>query len=465
MRHFIYILNSLFFIILILWGGVAFWGYPKQTISTDENRNLRSFPNISVKNIFSGKFEKEFEEYYNDHFPLRDKWINFAHQLDILKGIQEQEIRVVNIQHSAEEKIPETENNDDLETVTNNQNPNESGSVELEQHYPNLVEEIDNNKDVLSENKLIENTDQSEKVEDQEFSKIKGVVIVNNRVLQIFAGSKSTITPFTNMLNKYRTILPNEVKMYAMITPSGSDFYLPYQINKGKLKEKENINLFKTIISPEINFIADYDELSQHKKEDLFFKTDHHWTALGAYYAYLAFAKQANFIPLKLNEMAFIKKDKTFLGSLYNYTKDQQLKKNPDLLEYYKIPDEQSITVKIYPNKKLDQSYNSSLYKEINNSYLVFLGGDYPLIHITNHKLNNNRKILIVKDSFGNAFIPYLASHYQDIYVVDYRYFKGNIPDFIKEHHINEFLYMHNSFAANSKAAVKFGSMMLNKGK
>lgn len=458
MNKFISAVNGIFFIILITIGGSIFWALPKQTISNDENRKLIEFPELNINTVFSGSFEKAFEEYYNDHFPFRDTWMNFASHLQALKGNQEQEIRVINLNsHPIEDTTEsnlEDEKEDSVEEQAKNSVQDMSQPLQLEQKHEEIYIKPETE---ISTQKAKEDTDTHQTSLEEEFSKVKGVVIVNGRVLQVFAGSKHTILPYANLLNEYRKKLPTDTKIYTMMIPSGSDFYLPYQVNKGVLKEKENIEVFEQLLSPEIISIPAYTEITPHKDQYIQFRTDHHWTGLGAYYAYIAFAKKAGFTPLNLNEMQFVRKEKTFLGSLYNYTKDAQLKKNPDILEYYKVPTEPTVTV----FTKQQTSFKGQLYSEKNNSYLVFLGGDFPLVHIQNNKVES-RSLLVIKDSFGNALIPYLTSHYRDIYVVDYRYFKNSIPKLIKKYAIKELLYAHNTFAANSKAASKFGEIMLN---
>lgn len=418
---YIWLLNSCLFVIVLIVGGVAFWTLPQQSISEDEKRELKARPVATSESVFSGRYEKDFEEYYNDHFPLRDRWIEFANVLNTFKGQQDQEFRVINTQSP----------------------PVNTGAIAAAQ-----------NEVVTGD----ENEEAEEEALAAEFTKVRGVVVVDGRVVQNFGGSKATITPFANLVNDYRAALDG-VKMYTLAIPAGSDYYLPKQVTGGAKKEKESIDLFNSMVDPSIINVPAYDELAKHKKEYIAFRTDHHWTGLGAYYAYVAFARSAGFEPLRLDEMEHIKADKTFLGSLFSYTKDQALKKNPDLLEYYKIPNSYKVTI-----HKGKAQTAGDLYVSWSNNYGLFLGGDHPLTHI--HADNGSgRKILMIKDSFGNALAPYLAAHYDDVYVVDYRYFKKSlgktVPQFMKENGVGEFLYAHNTFAMNSQAAVKLGRDML----
>ena len=83
------------------------------------------------------------------------------------------------------------------------------------------------------------------------------------------------------------------------------------------------------------------------------------------------------------------------------------------------------------------------------NTYSVFLHGDFPLLHVqtSNH---TGRKIMIVKESFGNAFAPFLISHYDDVYIVDQRYFELGVEDFVQENGITDLLFLNNIFAVNT---------------
>lgn len=83
------------------------------------------------------------------------------------------------------------------------------------------------------------------------------------------------------------------------------------------------------------------------------------------------------------------------------------------------------------------------------NTYSVFLHGDFPLLHVQTSN-NTGRKIMIIKESFGNAFAPFLVSHYDDVYIVDQRYFELGVEDFVRENGITDLLFLNNIFAVNT---------------
>ncbi|OOR93516.1 hypothetical protein B0181_00225 [Moraxella caviae] len=430
MKNIIMILNSMLFIVALVVGGIAFWFMPQQTISEDENRELAPKPVATKDSVLSGEYEKSFEEYYNDHFPYRNLWIGFANHINTIKGIKSQEFRVIEPATPPASHSTTTQNAATDEAVNKEQDP-----LDFE-------------------------------VDDAEFNRIKGVIVVDGRVVQNFGGSKATVSPYADMLNTYRNTLDASVRMYAMMIPSGSDFYLPKQVNDGIKKEWENIQIFNSLLDLGILPVPAYEEMLPHRDEYIAFRTDHHWTGLGAYYAYRAMARTAGFTPVELDQMQIVKQEKSFMGSLYNYTRDQELKKNPDFLEYYKLPNHDDISVTIN-TKKMDHNNADAgspwvLFAESSNSYGAFLGGDYPLLRIKT-KNTSGRKIIVVKDSFGNALAPYLAAHYDEIYVIDYRHFKGSLPKLIQDYQVTDLLFAFNTFAANSNSVVKFGTAMLNR--
>ena len=117
-------------------------------------------------------------------------------------------------------------------------------------------------------------------------------------------------------------------------------------------------------------------------------------------------------------------------------------------MEYF-IPDVQA---QAYIVQK-DQPYSKSewmVWAESvsgSNSYLVFLCGDAPMIQIDTGT-RNGKSIVVVKESYGNAFVPFLIPHYEHIYVVDERYFQTSLVDFIQKNNVDDLLFLNNAFSA-----------------
>ncbi len=156
--------------------------------------------------------------------------------------------------------------------------------------------------------------------------------------------------------------------------------------------------------------------------EYLFFRTDHHWTAQGAYRAYEQFAKAAGFTPTALED--FISHQyEGFLGSFYNSTKSKALKATPDTVFAYEPPSTNTIHIKTEDSDDwryviIGNVENSSA----GNKYGTFIGGDNPFSYIENPNLDDGSAVMLIKESYGNAFAPFLVENYQYVYIVDYRY-------------------------------------------
>jgi hypothetical protein len=190
------------------------------------------------------------------------------------------------------------------------------------------------------------------------------------------------------------------------------------------------------------------DEIRKHRTEYIYFNTDHHWTSLGAYYAYRAFCATAGLTPVSLDTVAY-KTKASFLGSLYRLTKDPGLQSNPDSVRYYLFKDSMNFFIGSNAPGYWAPSHMYAEQASGDNSYSVFLQGDLPICKMeTQHK--NGRKIVVVKESYGNAFAPFLINNYEKVIVVDSRYYSGDFLGMIKAEGINELLFLNNIFAAHT---------------
>jgi hypothetical protein len=411
MRHLVTIL----FLIIIFVGGILFLVLPHKTISVNEKRKLSPFPSLSYENYYTGKYTDSIDFFYSDNFLFRDQLISIANQIKEIKGLKSNDIVIYSKNKTSNDLIDKTKQstNGNLDTI-----------------------------------KIVN--------EDHEYQNIKSVIVYKNRALQMFAGSSKMAINFSKLMGEYKQTFPN-LNVYCMAVPVGADFYLPSNINKNT--EIKFINSLYNSLSTGVLPIRAYESMKPHYKEYLQFNTDHHWTGRGAYYAYVAFCNTigVNPVPLeKLNRKVI----PNFLGTLYYYTLSEGLKNNKDSVEYFKVLVD---TKSEYYPKNSSKPIKSSLYAEFakgGNAYGVFLGGDFPLTKITT-SVKNGKKILIFKDSYGNAFTPYLASHFEEIYVIDYRYFEGGVKKLITENRITDILFAHNVFMFNASYTISRERNML----
>jgi hypothetical protein len=293
------------------------------------------------------------------------------------------------------------------------------------------------------------------------------IIILGTSALDIPTGSEEIIGRYSTAINNIQTALGDQVRMISLVTPNSGQFYSPTEFHTGSHDQKWMIDLCYSNMNVDVMTVDAYSVLEKHKKEDIYFRTDHHWTALGAYYAYTAFCETVGFEPVKLDQFRTGSYD-GFVGSMYGYTsqypQSQVLKENPDTLVYYcPIEDTQAA---FFANAQMDmaQAYwidvvNTNLPDSERNRYMCFLSGDHPVVRITSSA--DGETCLVLKDSYGNAFIPFLTSHYSEIYVIDPREFNAdgkpalNLVAFAEEHEIDDVLALNYPFMINRKDYVK----------
>lgn len=200
-------------------------------------------------------------------------------------------------------------------------------------------------------------------------------------------------------------------------------------------------------MDPSVNFVNVYSEMYDHRNEYLYFKSDHHWTQRGAYYAYRAFAESVGLEPTPLDDFDYSILNDSYNGSLYQYTQDERVKAFTDVIESFSSRKQCTITVTTSSGSTLT---GTSCVSPYNKTYAGFIYGDNPYTVINVPENPQDKNILVFKDSFGNAFVPFLCEHYGNIFVVDVRYSSFNIYDNLKDNGITDIVFVNNIQAANS---------------
>lgn len=184
-------------------------------------------------------------------------------------------------------------------------------------------------------------------------------------------------------------------------------------------------------------------KLSIHREEPIYYKTDHHWTALGAYYGYQSWAESIGMAPWKQEAFNIRQVSSNFYGTIHSKL---NRKTDPDTIELY-LPKEESDYLVYYDGGKEPAN---SLYQlkalEGKDQYAVYLDGNHGLTEIVNQNIEpdgEQSKLLVIKDSFANSFAPFAANHFRTTYLVDLRYFNLDITQFVKENGITDILLLY----------------------
>lgn len=187
-------------------------------------------------------------------------------------------------------------------------------------------------------------------------------------------------------------------------------------------------------------------ELSGHQDEYIYYRTDHHWTTLGAYYVYRAWAKKTGHIPGEWKDYDRETVFRDFYGTTYNKV---HIRVPADSIELFHHPNQKGVKVDFGDETPVSDSfYFPEAAAEGFDRYRVFLSKNAARIQITT-KAATGRSLLIVKDSFANCFVPFLAGDYETILMADCRYGKENIREILaKQDEITDVmvLYQANQF-------------------
>lgn len=210
------------------------------------------------------------------------------------------------------------------------------------------------------------------------------------------------------------------------------------------------INKVFSGLNNNINTINPYEALNENKNDYLFYKTDHHWTSKGAYIAYKAMSEKLGFTPTPIDHFNIVTVTNSFYGSLSSQI-GMQVKK-ADSIDVY-IPKESDFVVNYVDEQKKSTSLFDSTYLDKKDKYEVFTGGNHPLINIKTLG-DPNKKLLLIKDSYANSFLPFLTSHYGEINVVDLRYFYDDLDKLIENREITDVLFLYNVNTFNSDDSI-----------
>ena len=252
---------------------------------------------------------------------------------------------------------------------------------------------------------------------------------------EMLENNLNSIITFTNNYNKEVDffIIPNSYAVYDELTPR----YLPLV---DQLSLINSINSYLSLKSNDhINTINVAEELLKNKDDYIYYKTDHHWTSYGAYLAYLTYMDYLGLEIVDINNLEKITIN-NFLGTYYNRSK--YFKADSDFITYYNMPNLQiEIDGKEYLSLMDLDKFKGS------DKYSAFLWGNNGLTKVINENISEERKgssILIFKDSYANSFIQFLSYNYEIIDIIDLRYFKESIRNFMKDKDYNEILIMYS---------------------
>ena len=388
--------------------------FTRPTVSVEEKRDLTVFPVFTWSSLIAGEYTTNVALYYNDTVPMREFFKGIAADVRSVMGIRYGGVIISGGVTPDIEKLPEikeepiTEPNSELEAISEPE------------------PEPEPNPDIFGEG-VMEN----------------GVLTFKDRGFSCFGGGIKNGQLYASYLNTYKEQLP-EVNIYSLVAPTSQTYYMPEKYLKKYGSEPNNIqNINDHLI--DVKPVDAYRAMLAHKDENLYFRTDHHWAPLGAYYSAQEFAKVADVPFADLDTYERVERD-GFVGSFYTFTNLAVFKNNPEDFIFYKPANEY---VTDYYDISFNFTHSGQLLTEAKGGalYCTFMGGDSLICHV-NTDCKNGRTLLVIKDSYGNALIPFFTGSFENIYVADMRYFNPNAIQFAKANGVTDILFAMNSFSA-----------------
>lgn len=424
---------------------------PRPKTSELEKRELAPMPEFSAKALFSGEYFSDIAEHFSDTVPFREQLVVLNSRMKKAMGISSPTF------YGTVDIVADDEGNS-LEEAPVLTEPVQTEPV-LQQTDVTVSEKTQENDNAATETSAASETTESETTGIADFSN-NGIVVDGVKMygedagVMLFGGNKKQGARYAEIINKYKASLGN-VNVYNMVVPTSVEFYLPKKYSKYSSSEKESIDYIYSCLSPDVTPIDAYSKLAEHTDEYIYLRTDHHWSPLGAYYAYTAFCEALGMEYHPITDYTEKVKE-GFVGSLYGYTNDITLANAPEQFHYF-LPPDVTYSVQTYYYDTLAPKNGGALFHEYvegANCYGMFLGADAIHTKITT-STKNGRKIVVFKESYGNAFVPFLVNNFEEIYVIDIRYFGTNAVDYIKKIGATDVLFIDNCFAANTSSLIK----------
>ena len=434
-EHIFIVVISIMFCVLT----AVFILFPRSTFSELERRELAVFPEFDRSRLADGSYTRDVSAWFSDTEPMRDRFMLLHLKLKDIMALKLGADSDYVAFHAAEPIVEEP------------------SDEELERRNRDIGE---------YENTLTE--DAHTKVANA------GIVILGSgpevRALMAYGGNEKGGGPFADAVNRYKKHFGKDVNVYCMVIPTAGEYYAPAKVRNRIKPQLPTIRNIYSLLSDSVKAVDVYSVLGNHASEPIYLRTDHHWSPLGAYYAAEKFAEVAK-VPFRKLDEYDRKVVPGFVGTMYGYSKDISVKNAPEDFVYYTPRD--TTYEATFVNFALDKSFKitgesaphkapffRSYPKSPGMAYSSFMGGDAMIVKVRTG-VGNGRRLAIMKDSVGNAVPAYLFGSFEEVHVLDFRYFPRNVVKYVRDNGITDFVFINNIFNAYSDGVAKSYREML----
>lgn len=434
-----------------------------ETVSAVDGKTLAEKPEFTFASLFDGSYLPALERSYSDHFPMRDMLLEVGKTMNrfyYYSGSDENAVLIIGGSTGAEQ------GGERLDTAL-------TPPVTPPTQTPTPDEPPEEKPDDTPAEPAPEDTPQQpeeqtppelDEPEEEDATWAGNVIVVGTRAMEIPSANEQIIESYADAVGRLADAMGSGVRTISLVTPNGGEFYSPQSMHTGIHSQKAMIEHCYASMDAEIVTVDAYSGLREHADEYIYFRTDHHWTQLGAYYAYQKFCEAAGFEAVALDRFQTGVYE-NFVGSMYTFTKgypqSETLYNNPDTLTYY-LPIYET-HAKYYADASLQNGVAVSvvytqLPESTTNKYLCYIGGDTPVCVI--ESAAEGGTCIVLKESYGNAFVPFLTSHYSKIIVIDPREFNRDgkpsldLASFAAEQGIDDLIVINYPYMINNTSYI-----------
>ena len=453
---------TLFLLVLAVMSGFALYLPNRPTHSELENRDLTPFPRASFLRVLGGAYFDDINTWFADTFPAREAFLGFQAWAEEHYGLRGQTITGSVVKG---DEIPDENQVQPASASGNASEADASASSSAAAASTGDASAASSAASQVSESASEEEKPAPQQPQEQlrkgesdsgddgaSAETLDTVLIIKHSAYEYYNFVKDLADGYCSNLNRASELLRGKAKVYSMIVPTSMDVCVSEKVRKkfDTSDQAKAISYLYGGMSEDIITVPLIDSLREHQalEEYLYFRTDHHWTALGAYIGYQNFmtaaGKQA--LPLSHYKESI---SEGFVGSFYRETKSSALSSKPDTIYAYAPTGAKKVRATQTNGKELEvRIIRDGDDFSANNKYLLFVGGDQPFSCIENENIQDGSSILVVKDSYGNCFCPYLADSYQKVYMIDYRTFRKvderTLAQVVEDYGIGEVLFLNN---------------------
>ena len=418
--------------------GLLFFARPKT--SEKEKRSLAKYPSFTMKTFLNGEYFSDVSTWYSDTYPFRDALVSADQKLKGLYGI-ESKTMMVGEEKKADE-IPDINDNTEAVTETTTAATTEAATENTEagattEATTEKVREVDP-PDSKGMDEEIQNQIQ------------QNLYVKGDAAYSVYYFGKENCTNYVAALNNVAAELKGQTTVYNILVPNNSGVMLSEdELSKLAGSDQEQaIDYYYSIESDDVKTVDTIKTLREHNDEYLYFRTDHHWTQLAAYYVYQNFCKVKG---IEAHDLSYYDKKefKNFLGTFYSTLGNSNMEANPDIVDAYVPKGTNDMTFWDTDGKEWNWNVIYDVDSWASSSkYMTFIGGDRPMEVIENPQIKDGSSCVVLKESYGNCFVPFLIPDYARIIMIDPRYYTEDISETIQSNGVTDILFLYNANTA-----------------